>query len=212
MKVPLSWLKEFVEVDLAPEDLAERMTFAGLEVSGVRRVGDFWDRDRILVGRILQVEPHPNADRLTLPTVEYGGGRTIRMVTGAPNIKVGMSGQTVAVALVGAKLIDGHSAEGALTVLKEAKLRGVPSAGMVCSEKELGISEEHQGIMILPEDPPPGTPLVDYLGDVILEVEPTPNLSRCLSILGVAREVAALTGIRNRDGPLCPARKVPYYR
>ncbi len=194
MKVPLSWLADFVELALPPDELAERMTFAGLEVTAIERIGDFWGRDTVLVGRIVQVEPHPNADRLTLPTVEYGDGRTIRLVTGAPNIKVGMVGQKVPVALVGARLIDGHSADGGFIVLKPAKLRGVESSGMVCSERELGLSEEHAGILILPDDAPLGMPLADYLGDTILEVEPTPDRSRCLSILGVAREVAALTG------------------
>jgi phenylalanyl-tRNA synthetase beta chain len=205
MKVPLRWLAEFVELTLPPEELAERMTFAGLEVSSVRKVGDFWDRETVLVGEIVKVEPHPNADRLTLPTVAYGNGRTIRLVTGAPNIRVGMSGPKVPLALVGSRLVDAYSPGGGFLVLKPAKLRGVESAGMVCSERELGISEEHGGIMILPDDAPTGTPLADYLGETVLEVEPTPNMSRCLSILGVAREVAALTGRPVTYRPTPPA-------
>ncbi len=208
MKVPLSWLADFVDVDLAPAELAERMTLAGLEVASVERIGDFWGRDTVLVGEVVSVEPHPNADRLTLPTVAYGGGRTIRMVTGAPNIRVGMTGVRVPVALVGARLIDGHSESGGFITLKPAKLRGVESSGMVCSERELGLSDSHGGIMILPDDAPVGTALADYLGDTVFEVEPTPNLSRCLSILGVAREVAALTGRKVHYRPEPPAAGV----
>jgi phenylalanyl-tRNA synthetase beta chain len=205
MKVPLSWLADFVDIELAPDELAERMTLAGLEVASIEKIGDFWGRDTVLVGEVVSVEQHPNADRLTLPTVAYGGGRTIRLVTGAPNIKVGMSGVKVPVALVGSRLIDGHSESGGFITLKPAKLRGVESSGMVCSERELGLSDSHGGILILPDDAPVGTPLVDYLGDTVFEVEPTPNLSRCLSILGVAREVAALTGRRVRYQPAAPA-------
>lgn len=193
MKVPLSWLSEFVDLTLTPEELAERMTFAGLELSEIIRIGDFWDKDKVMVGKILQVERHPNADRLTLVEVEYGEGRTIKLVTGAPNIKVGESGRKVPLALEGSRLVDGHSADGRIVTLEKAKIRGVVSAGMICSEMELGISEEHEGIMILPEDAPVGTPLADYLGEVVLDLDLTPNMSRCLSILGVAREVAALT-------------------
>ncbi len=194
MKVPLSWLAEFVDLVLSPEETAEKMTFAGLEVSAIDRLGGDWDREKVLVGRLVGVEPHPNADRLTLPTVEYGLGRIIRLVTGAPNIRVGMSGEKVPLALAGSRLIDGHAEDGRMIVLKESKIRGVASAGMICSEKELGLSVEHEGILMLPDDAPVGTPLADYLGETILEVEPTPNMSRCLSIMGVAREVAALTG------------------
>ncbi|MGI6208924.1 MAG: phenylalanine--tRNA ligase subunit beta [Anaerolineae bacterium] len=194
MRAPLSWLREYVDIDLPVEELAERITLAGLEVKAIDRVGDWWDRDRILVGRIVRVEPHPNADRLTLPVVEYGGDEPIQVVTGAPNIKVGSSGQKVVLALSGARLIDGYSEERRWITLKPSRIRGVSSEGMVCSEKELGLSDEHEGILILPDDAPVGTPLVDYLGDTVLDIDLTPNLARCLSIIGVAREIAALTG------------------
>ena len=215
MRVPLSWLKEYVDLTLSPEDLAERLTLAGFEVGAIDYVGveppqgsvwapDLqaptpphyipWDRERILVGELLEVRQHPNADRLTVPVVGYGDGRLIEVVTGAPNIKVGMAGQKVALALGGARLIDGHSATRSWLTLKPSKLRGVRSEGMVCSELELGLSDEHEGILFLPDDAPAGTPLADYLGDVVLEIELTLNLARGLSILGMAREVAALTG------------------
>ena len=113
-------------------------------------------------------------------------------MTGAPNITVGMSGVKVPLALSGARLVDAYAPEGGFTVLKPSKIRGVRSEGMVCSEKELGISAEHGGILLLPDDAAPGTPLVDYLGDTVLHVELTPNLSHCLSLAGIAREVAAM--------------------
>lgn len=215
MRVPMSWLKEFVDVELAPEELAERLTLAGLEVSALDYVGVHapadsvwapelqsptppryipWDRERILVGELLEVRQHPNADRLTVPVVGYGDGRSIEVVTGAPNIKVGMCGPKVALALEGARLIDGHSATRQWVTLKPSKLRGVRSEGMVCSELELGLSEEHEGILFLPDDAPVGMPLAGYLGDVVLDIDLTLNLARGHSILGIAREVAAITG------------------
>jgi phenylalanyl-tRNA synthetase beta chain len=190
-------------------DLAERLTLAGLEVAGVRviglplpeglhskgeEVGPVWDRDKIVVGEVLGVDRHPNADRLTVPTVGYGQGRTKTLVTGAPNIKVGDKGQKVVVALAGSVLYDGHAEEKVLKELKPTKIRGVPSDAMVCSFKELGISDEHEGIILLEEDAPVGMPLADFMGDIVLELDVTPNMARCLSMIGVAREVAALFG------------------
>ncbi|MBC7243505.1 MAG: phenylalanine--tRNA ligase subunit beta, partial [Anaerolineae bacterium] len=195
MRVPLSWLKEYVDIgDITVDELAERLTLAGLEVVGIERIGDWWDRDKIFVGQIVRVDPHPNADRLTLPTVEYGGPEPITVVTGAPNIRVGDAGQKVALALAGAVLIDGYAEDRRKTTLKPTKIRGVRSAGMVCSERELGLSDSHEGILILPDDAPVGMPLADYLGDVVLDLDLTPNLARCFSMIGVAREVAALLG------------------
>ncbi|MCC7352185.1 MAG: phenylalanine--tRNA ligase subunit beta [Anaerolineae bacterium] len=215
MKVPISWLKEYVNITVPIPALAERMTLAGLEVSGIDYIGVEpptgagqaakgksqrvpWDRERIWVGQILEVRPHPNADRLTLATVEFGHGAPLTVVTGAPNIRPGEKGQKVPFAQVGAKLIDGHYDDGRLLTLKAGKIRGVASEGMVCSEKELGLSDDHEGILILPDDAPVSVPLADYLGDVVLEVEITPNMARCMSIIGIAREVAALTGQKLR--------------
>jgi phenylalanyl-tRNA synthetase beta chain len=210
MKVPLSWLRDYVDLTLPVAQLAERLTLAGLEVGGVRLIGvppppglrgkgedagPVWDRDKVVIGRIAGVERHPNADRLTLPVVDIGGGRTKTLVTGAPNVKVGDKGQKVVVALSGSVLYDGHSGQKVLKELKPTKIRGVPSDAMVCSYKELGISEEHEGIILLSDEAPePGTPLVDYMGDVVLELDVLPNMARCLSMIGVAHEVAALTG------------------
>jgi len=192
MRVPLKWLSEFVTIEVPLADLLERLPAAGIEVGEVERFGADWDRERILVGEITAVRQHPNADRLTLATVAYGGGRTIEVVTGAPNITIGMSGIRVPLALSGARLVDAYAPGGGFTVLKPSKIRGVRSEGMVCSEKELGISTEHGGILLLPDEAEPGTPLVDYLGDIVLHVDLTPNLSHCLSLAGIAREVAAM--------------------
>jgi phenylalanyl-tRNA synthetase beta chain len=193
MKVPISWLKEYVDITMDIEDLAERMTLAGLEVASIEHFGSQWDRERIFVGEVLRVEKHPNADRLTVVSVDYGAGEPMSVVTGAPNLKVGDMGQRVAFAIAGARLIDGYSKELKYATLKPSTIRGVPSEGMVCSEKELGLSDEHTGILLLDGDAPVGTPLVDYMGDIVLDLDLTPNLARCFSIIGVAREVAALT-------------------
>jgi phenylalanyl-tRNA synthetase beta chain len=209
MKVPLSWLRDYVPAALPVAELADRLTRAGLEVGGVRvyglpvpeglRVkaedaGPVWQLDKIVVGKVLSVERHPNADRLTLATVDYGAAEPKTVVTGAPNIKVGDRDQKVIVALTGSVLFDGHASEKTLRELKPSKIRGVPSDAMVCSAYELGISEEHEGIILLEEDAPVGMPLAEFMGDVVLELEVTPNMARCLSMIGVAREVAALTG------------------
>ncbi len=193
MKVPLSWLKDYVEIKLAPEELAYRLTMAGFEVAEIHRVGEHWERDKIFVGQILEVKPHPNADRLTIAVVDYGAAEPLEVVTGAPNIKVGQRGQKVALALAGARLVDPYSPQKTYFTLKPAKIRGVLSPGMVCSEKELDLSDDHETVIILPDDAPVGMPLADYLGDIILEVEVPTNRPDCLSIVGIAREVAALT-------------------
>jgi len=186
MKVSLKWLEEYVDIGLPPAELAQKLTMAGTEVKGWQVTGGNWEN--IVVGQIVAINPHPDADRLTLPTVDLGTERQT-VVCGAPNLKVG---DKVAFAYVGAQLIDGHT--GQVIRLKPAKIRGVVSTGMVCSEKELGISDSHEGIMVLPEKAPVGTPLTDYMGDVIFDLDITPNRPDCLSVIGIAREVAALTG------------------
>ena len=203
MRVPISWLKDYVDINLPIPELAEMLTLAGLEVEKIDYFGIpgselVWDRERIFIGELLKVERHPNADKLTLATVNYGPGREITVVTGAPNIAPGDSGQKVVLALKGSKLYDGHKEGRVLTTLKEAMLRGIKNDSMVCSEKELGLSDEHEGIILLPADAPVGAPLQDYLGDAVLEIAILPNIARCTGILGVAREVAALTGQKIR--------------
>ena len=191
MLVSLNWLREYVDIpdDLDADELAHRLTMASAEVEGVHRVGAGWDRELITVGAVIAIDPHPNADRLTLATVDYGGDEPQQVVCGAPNVE---AGQRVAFGREGCTLIDSQSGES--MKLKRARIRGVESAGMVLSERELGLSEEHEGILVLPEDAPVGTPLVDYLGDVVLDVHTWPNRADTMSMLGIAREVAAVLG------------------
>jgi len=195
MRVSLKWLREYVDLRLPPEELAHRLTMAGLAVDAIVRTGD-WGAD-IRVGLVAAVEPHPNADRLRLATVDVGGEERHRVVCGAPNLGVG---QKIAFATVGARVRDGHT--GKESVLKPAVIRGVESAGMVLSERELGLSEAHEGILVLPDDAPLGQPLADVIGDVIFELSVTPNRADWLSVLGIAREVAALTGETVREPSL----------
>ncbi|MBM4463304.1 MAG: phenylalanine--tRNA ligase subunit beta [Chloroflexi bacterium] len=190
MKVSLNWLREYVDIAVPVKELAGRLTMSGSEVRSAQTIGRAWDN--IVVGKVAAVKPHPNADRLKLVTVDLGLERCT-VICGAPNVRMG---DKVPLARVGAQLIDSHSGEAVR--LKREKIRGVISEGMACSEKELGISDSHEGLMVLPPEAPIGVPLADYLGDAILDIEVTPNRPDCLSVIGIAREVAALTrqGIR----------------
>jgi phenylalanyl-tRNA synthetase beta chain len=209
MKVPLKWLAEYVPLAIPIADLAERLTLAGLEVSGVHlyglappeglrvksaEAGPVWETDKVIVAQVKQVTKHPNADKLKLVQVEYGAALDKQVVTGAPNIAVGDKGQKVILGLAGFEYFDGHVTPKQLKRLQPGMLRGIPSDAMVCSSYELGIDEEHEGIILLEDDAPVGMPAADYMGDVVLEVEVLPNMARGLSLIGVAREVAALTG------------------
>jgi phenylalanyl-tRNA synthetase beta chain len=203
MLAPLSWLKEYVDLTLPVDALAERLTLAGLAVDAIHQVGDWWDPETITVGQVVAVLPHPDADRLVLVDVDFGGDAPQRVVTGAPNLYQYRGAESlpilkVAFARAGAVLVDAYSEQRPRPKkkLKPSKIRGVESSGMVCSERELGLSEEHEGIIILPEDAPVGMPLRDYLGDQIFEFDLTPDMARTLSMIGIAREVSALTGAR----------------
>ncbi|MBK8050495.1 MAG: hypothetical protein IPK16_27365 [Anaerolineales bacterium] len=200
MLVPLSWLKEYVEITLPVFELAERITLAGLAVDAIHEVGDWWDPEFIRVGQVVRVLPHPDADRLVLVDVDFRGDAPQRVVTGAPNLYAYRTAETlpvlkVAFARAGAVLVDAYSEERPRPKkkLKASKIRGVESSGMVCSERELGLSEEHEGIILLPEDAPVGVPLREYLGDQVFELDLTVDMARDLNMIGVAREVAALT-------------------
>ena len=187
MRVPLSWLAEYVPLRMPPAELAHRLTMAGLETTYDPGPGGGWGN--VVVGSVVDVRPHPNADRLRLADVETGGG-TATVVCGAPNVA---AGQKIAFARVGAVLTSGKTGEP--VELTAAVIRGVESAGMVCSERELGLSDEHEGILVLPDDSPVGAPLADVLpSSGALEVEVTPNRGDCLSVLGIAHEAAAITG------------------
>jgi phenylalanyl-tRNA synthetase beta chain len=207
MKVPLSWLREYVAVDIPVAELARRLTLAGMEVSGARAFGlpapeglkvdepsPAWAKDKVVTAQVLKVEKHPNADKLKLVHADYGVAEPKVVVTGAPNLNVGDSGQKVVIGLAGTEYWDGHATPKKLSTLKPTQLRGVPSDAMVMSEFELGLSDEHEGIIILPADTPVGVPLADLWGDYVLEFDILPNMARCLALLGVAREVAAITG------------------
>jgi len=190
MKVSLSWLKDYVDIKITVDELARKLTMAGTEVKAWQVVGGSWEN--VFIGQIKAIDPHPNADRLTLPTIDLGTEQQT-VVCGAPNLKLG---DKVVFARVGARLVDAHT--GQSFTLKLAKIRGVVSEGMVCSERELGISDSHEGIMVLPAEAPVGKPLADYMGDVILDLDITPNRPDCLSVIGIAREIAALTGEKVR--------------
>jgi phenylalanyl-tRNA synthetase beta chain len=226
MKIPLSWLKDYIDIDLSLEDLARTLTMVGLEVEEVHVVGlpmpedigrqEFkfsgiaWDAEKFVVAQIEEVMPHPDADRLTLCRLNDGSQELI-VLTGAPNLfpykGLGVLDQPLKVAYAreGAILYDGHKPGFELTKLKRTKIRGVESFSMVCSEKELGISEEHEGIIELDPDAPTGMPLADYMGDAVFEIAILPNMIRDASLVGVARELSAVTG-----KPLkIPKRSVP---
>ncbi len=185
MRLPLSWMKDYVDPQLPPEKLAERLDLTGTEVDGVFNHG-VSALDNFVVGRVLEREQHPDADRLSVCQVAVGEGDVSTIVCGAPNVA---AGQTVGVALPGAVMPDG-------TRLKRAKLRGVPSNGMILAEDEVSIGQDHDGIMVLSDELTPGTPLADVLpiATTVLELAITSNRPDCLSIYGAAREVHAATG------------------
>ena len=193
MKLSLNWLRDLVDVDLPVPELARRLIDATAEVESWETIGAEWDSERIRVAEVVAIEPHPNADRLRLATVETGAGRQ-QVVCGAPNLEVG---QKVAFATEGALLVDGHSGE--KTKLKLRPIRGIESAGMVLSEKELGISDDHEGILVLSADARVGRPLSDQLGDVVFDISTWANRADLLGVLGFAREVSALTGAPLRE-------------
>jgi phenylalanyl-tRNA synthetase beta chain len=196
MKVSLKWLRDYVDIVTTPADLGERMTMGGVEIGGIEDKGDVWDRNLVFVGQITALAPHPNADRLQMVSVDYSspaaGPRSILLVTGAFNIAVG---DKVPLVLAGARVRNEHSGAWEWTILKPGRVRGVESAGMVCSPRELDLGEEHEGILILPAGAPVGMPLADYLGDAVLDLEIKGRWD-CLSMLGVAREIAAIQQVQ----------------
>ena len=216
MLVPISWLRDFLDIDVPVELLAERLTVAGLEVAHLKYIGLpqqsapgvrmptsdhlVWDREKLLLARIAEVKAHPNADRLVLAMVDYGGSELEQCVTGASNLFAYKDQGPIdppiwsAFAREGAEVWDGQSDKPKRMTLKGRELRGIYNKSMVCSEKELGISDEHEGVIVMEHEDHyvAGTPLADVLGDVLLDIEFTPNLARCFSMIGVAREVAAI--------------------
>ncbi len=214
MKVALNWLKDFVAIEADTAELSRRLSVAGLEVESIERVAPAFRG--VVVGKVLKVERHPNAERLSLCEVDAGAGDRLSVVCGAPNVVAGM---IAPFARVGARLgggkIDAPGASGggldAVAPLEAAVIRGVRSEGMLCSERELGFSEDHTGILSLEAGAPLGADLASYLGieDTVLDIAITPNRGDCLSILGVAREIAALFGLKLKLPNLNPSRLKP---
>jgi phenylalanyl-tRNA synthetase beta chain len=198
VKLPLSWLGEFVTVPAEVEEICRRLTAAGVEVENLERLRPAFSN--VVIAHVLKVERHPNADRLSLCEVDAGPGGRFSVVCGAPNVRAGM---TAAYARVGARLrAGGHGAGGAQSAeqappLEAAVIRGIKSDGMLCSERELGLSDEHEGILELEPDTL-GADLAAalHLDDIVLDIAITPNRGDCLSVLGLAREIAALFGVR----------------
>lgn len=190
MKFPISWLKEFVDIPTDIELLSERLSFAGLEVDAIEPIGE--KLSGIITGKIEDIKPHPDADRLVITQINLGN-QTSQIVTGANNISIG---DIVPVSPPGAVLSNG-------TKIKSSKLRGIPSHGMLCSEAELGVTEDAEGIWILPADTPIGIDFIEYaqLKDTLLDIAILPNRGDCQSIYGIARECATLfdTSIREPE-------------
>jgi phenylalanyl-tRNA synthetase beta chain len=194
MRLPLEWLGEYVDTGLSPEEIADRLKASGTEVDAIRRVGprpDEGDLESFRVGKVLSVERHPDADKLSVCAVDLGEGAPRQIVCGAPNVA---AGQSVGVALPGA-VLPGREPLG------KARLRGVESDGMILSETELELGSDAAGIMVLPGDPAPGSPLAGAvpISDAVLEIELTSNRPDCESVYGLAREVHAVT-----EAPLAP--------
>lgn len=182
MKISFNWLKEFVKIDKTPEKLAEVLTLSGTEVEGIQSLGGFLDK--VVVGEIITIIKHTNADKLRVCKVKVKKGVVLNIVCGAPNIEVG---QKVPVALVGAKLPGG--------ILEKTKIRGIESEGMLLAEDEMGLGSDHAGIYLLDKKEPIGKSIRAVLGlnDTVLDLALTPNRADCFSVLGIAREVAAIT-------------------
>ncbi|MCS7212361.1 MAG: phenylalanine--tRNA ligase subunit beta [Chloroherpetonaceae bacterium] len=192
MKISLSWLKTFApSLTLSADEIAAKLTSLGIEVEGIEQIGGRFQN--VVVGKVLSCEKHPNADRLTVCKVDVGQAAPLQIVCGAPNVAVG---QYVPVALVGAVL---NTKSGETLTIKKSKIRGIESMGMICAEDELGLSDNHDGIMVLAEGDAPfalGTPFEQYVEhDTVFDISITPNRPDVLSHLGVARELVGVTGV-----------------
>jgi phenylalanyl-tRNA synthetase beta chain len=189
MLVPLSWLKEYLDIpsDLTPHKLAEALTLAGLEVDKVE--ASSLGFTGVIVGKVLKAEPHPQAERLRIATVSDGKS-TYQVVCGAPNCRAGI---VTAFAMIGAHLTDDN---GETFKIKKSKLRGIDSEGMLCTEKELGLNDHHEGIAEFAETFPLGKSLLELFGDTVFEISLTPNLGHCMSIRGIARELSSLLHLK----------------
>src|SRR5580658_4465598 len=190
MKVTLNWLRQYVDFNGSPEELAEKLTMLGLEVEGVQKLGG--EFEGIVVAQVVTKDKHPNADKLTLCRVNDGKGER-QIVCGAQNFK---AGDKVPLILPGASLPPKPGEQ--LFTIKVGKIRGVESQGMMCSPQELGLPDQVDGLLILREDAKVGQPFGEYLGrsgsDIVYDLEVTPNRPDLNSVIGIAREIAAVTG------------------
>src|SRR5690242_945577 len=203
MKISYNWLVEYLPIDEAtlkltgnPKKIAEILTSVGLEVESLEKYEQVKNGlEGLVVGEVLTCEKHPDADKLKVTTVSNGNGETLQVVCGAPNVA---AGQKVVLAPVGSRI---YPVKGEPVTLKKAKIRGVESQGMLCAEDEIGLGESHAGIMVLPENAVPGTPLKDYFNlysDWIFEIGLTPNRMDAMSHLGVAKDICAYLTQHNK--------------
>ena len=189
MKIAESWLRDWVDPDLTTEELAHQLTMLGHEVDSLQIEGD--GIEDVVIAEVVECGKHPDADKLRICKVSDGGAELTDIVCGAPNVRVGLK---TPLAKPGVKLPNGMK-------LRKAKIRGVVSNGMLCSAVELGLGDESDGIMELPGDAPVGGSLVDFLDlpDAVIDVDLTPNRGDCFSVLGLARDISALTGAKLKD-------------
>ncbi|MGD8921980.1 MAG: phenylalanine--tRNA ligase subunit beta, partial [Candidatus Zixiibacteriota bacterium] len=185
MKISYNWLKELTGVDWPVEEMAERLTLSGTACEDITRTAQYMDR--VVVGKVLDLKPIEGADKIQLATVDIGS-ETMDVVCGAPNVAIG---QKVPMALLGAKLAGDME-------IKKVRIKGVESSGMICSERELGISDDHSGIIVLDSDAEVGRPVAEQLhyDDYILDFELTPDRADSMSAIGIARDIAALAGVK----------------
>ncbi|MGE4051977.1 MAG: YtpR family tRNA-binding protein, partial [Piscinibacter sp.] len=203
MQFPESWLREFCNPPISTAELAELLTMSGMEVEETRPAAPAFSG--VVVAQVLSVAQHANADKLKVCEVDAGTGTTLQIVCGAPNVRAGIR---VPCALVGAQLPPGE--DGKPFVIKLGKLRGVESQGMLCSARELKLSDDHGGLLILADDAPVGTDIRTHLqlDDTIFTLKLTPNLAHGLSVYGIAREVSALTGAPLKTPAIAPVKPV----
>ena len=196
MNISLNWLRQYIDIDLDAEKIAEVLTSIGLETGGIEEVESIRGGLKgIVIGKVLTCVEHPDSDHLHITTVDLGDGQPTQIVCGAPNVA---AGQTVVVATVGTTLYDGDKE----FKIKKSKIRGVESFGMICAEDEIGVGKSHDGIIVITDDVKPGTPAADYYNltsDYVIEVDLTPNRIDAASHFGVARDLAAWDAC-HRDG------------
>ena len=194
MKIPISWIKDYIKFDVPANDIADLLTMAGTEVSNIQKIGTDWDKNKLKVGQILNIEKHPNAARLSLVEVLISNSKKINVVCGANNIEVG---QKIAFAESGSELYSPRDKK--TIVLKKSNIRGIESNGMICSPLELKYSEDHEGILVLDKNEKIGSSLYSVIGDEILHFDITPNRPDCLSVIGITREIIAILNTHKFD-------------